>query len=97
MLQARAKIVEPLFAVRCFDEAILRATAVAHAQDFALAAVARQARPLILAEFPLPRILDHFRQGLFVDIADLVLRLDVMIAGVEVAVMLGPRPSLRTI
>src|SRR3990172_4980047 len=51
----------------------------------------RQARPLSFAELALPRILDHCRQRLLVNIADLVFRQHVMVAGVKIAVVLDHR------
>src|SRR4029077_9074083 len=57
----------------------------------ALPAVARQTRPFFLSEVALPWILDHFREGLLVDIADLVFRQNVMIAGIKIAVVLDDR------
>ncbi len=90
-LQPGAEIVESGFAVGGFDDAVFRAAAVAHAQHFALAAVFGQARPFVLAEFSLFRIFDHFSQRAVMNVADLKLRLNVVVTGIKIAVVLDDR------
>ncbi len=91
LFQARTQVIQSLFTVRRLDDAVFGAAAIAHAQYFALPAVARQTRPFFLSEVALSWILDHFREGLLVDITDLVFRQNVVVARIKIAVMLDNR------
>ena len=87
-LIARAEIVEAALAVRRPEEAVLRTPAVAHGQDLAGLAKAGQPVQLGLSEGPLRRAFEQLDQRGLPDIPEAVLRVDKMIAGEEVAVML---------
>src|SRR5258705_2451755 len=85
--QSGAEIVEPLFAVRRFDDAVLGTAAVAHAEHFALAAILRQAGPFLLAEFALLRILDHLSERAVVDVAYFIFTQNMEVARIKVAAL----------
>ena len=58
MLVPRAQVIESRLAIRCVDEAVARALAVAGEQDRTLAAVTRERVELGLAEPPLQQQMD---------------------------------------
>jgi hypothetical protein len=85
VLIARAEVVEPRLALRCRDEAVLRATAVAGEADVAVEAVLRQRLALVESELPLLRRAHQLEHVRHLDVAELVPGLDEVVAGVEVA------------
>ena len=85
--QARAKIVQPSFALWSLDEAILWASPVAHREDWAFAAVARQRVLLLAPEFSLRWAVQHLGQRSLADVSNQVFRIDEMVAGIKVPVM----------
>ena len=88
LFQARAKIVKTLFAVGCPGKPVLWTPAIARLQDLAIPAVLGQSVPLLASEFALRRVLQYFHERCFENVPDAVLRIDKMIAGVEISVML---------
>src|SRR5919202_2670508 len=87
-LEPGAQIVQAGLAVGCVEYAVLGAAAVADEANFTLTAVARQRLALGEAELPLPVGADHLDQRNILEIAELVVRLDEMIAGVDIAIVL---------
>ncbi len=85
--QTRAEVVEAVFAVRCSGKSVFRTSPVARGKNLAIAAVSGERIPLVAAELPLRRVLEHFHERSLADIPDAVLRVDKMVAGIEVPVM----------
>ena len=90
-LQSRAQVVEARFALRRPDETVLGASAVAHGQHFAFAAVTRQGVPLGLAEIPLRRAFQQLAERRLADVAQAVFAVDVVVAREKVAVVFDNR------
>src|SRR5271165_3708169 len=91
-LQSRAQIILPRLAVLRQREAVLWTAAVAQGAHRALAALFRQRVALGVAELAHLRRSDELDERRRRDIAQLLARLDEMIAGVDVAVVLQRRP-----
>src|SRR5208337_4183127 len=87
-LVAGAQVVEPVLAVGCLDEAVARALTVAGEQNRAFLAELRQRVVLALAEAELLLGRDQRLQRRVLDVAEQVIWLDVVIAGVHIAVVL---------
>jgi hypothetical protein len=86
-LQAGAQIVLARLPVAGDGETVLRAAAVAQWSDLALPALRRQRVPLVIPERALRRRRDKRQHVRLMNVAEQVLRLDEVIAGVEVAVV----------
>ena len=86
-LIAGAEVAQGFFAVRCSKESVLRASAIAHCQDFASLARERQPIQLGLSEGSLRSAFEQFNEWSFPNIPEPVLNVDKMIAGKEVSVM----------
>src|SRR5262245_30615758 len=85
---ASAEIVQPRFAVGGRQETVFRAAAVAGKAHLAASALRRQAVELGPAEARLLRRADQVGHVRLTDVAEPVLGLDEVIAGVEIAVVL---------
>ena len=83
-----AEIVQPGFALRRAGKTVLGALAVAGEEPGTLAALAGQAVLLVLAELQLALTVHHLHQRLRVDVAQLVLREDEVVARIDIAVEL---------
>ncbi len=77
---ASAQIIQAVFAVRRLDETMLRAFTVASEAHFAFAAILRQRVELIRAELLLLGGVHHCQQRIFHDVAELVFRINKMVA-----------------
>jgi len=86
--QAAVKVVEPRLARRCAKDPVFGALPPTVAQIGAIAAVTGQRFGLGISEFHLPPEQDDVAQAVLMNIADLVLRIDQMIAGIDPAVVL---------
>ncbi len=75
------------------DESVLRTFTVACEADFALPAISRQGITLVQAEAVLLLGASQGREGVFHNVPQPVLRIDVMVAGVHVPVMLDGHRS----
>src|SRR6185312_11861816 len=85
---AGAEVVEAGFAVGSCEEAVLGALSVAGEADFALVAVAGQGVALGGSEAALLGRADERLHGRLHNVAQLIFRIDEVVAGVEVAVVL---------
>ncbi len=85
---ARAQVIKSGLSVRGFDKPILRTLAVTGKAHLALATVARQRVKFVPAELPLPVRTYELNQGHVLYVAQKVLGLDEVIAGVEITVVL---------
>lgn len=88
VLVPSTKVVQPRLAIRRRHEPVLGAFPVAGKADFALTTVLRQGIGFVAAELPLLRTGDHVGKGLAQHVAQLVLRVDVVVAGVEIPIVL---------
>ena len=79
---------KPRFRVWRLDKTVLRTASPAGLQHVTFPAAARQGILLVRAKAAVHRGLDHARQILVLKIAQAVFRIDIMIAGVYVSVML---------
>ena len=84
---AFAEIVQAWVAAWCMEKTILGTAAVADKAYLAVEAVLGKRVSFGVAETSLPREFDEIGQGRFEQIAKLVLRVDEVVAGVEVAVV----------
>ena len=85
---AGAKIVQSCFSIRSFNKSIARTFAIAGELYLALSAIARQRILFGIPEVSLLRRRDQFYQVLLLDIAQEELRLNKVVARIEVTVML---------
>ena len=88
VLVAGAKVIEPVFAVRRSQNAVLRAPAIAHSKHLAGFAVAGQTIELGLPERPLARAFQQIGQRGFHYIPRAVARVCKVVTAKEVAVCL---------
>ncbi len=86
--EARAQVIQPRFTVGREVGAIFGTAAVAGKQDGAFAAITRQGRFFIQSKSALLLAAHQFDHGSFENIAQAVRRLNEMVAGIQVAVML---------
>lgn len=86
-LVSRAEIIQAFLPIRRTEEAVLRALTVAGKANLAFAAVFWERIPFILAELALLRGADQAQQGTINHVAQPVLRIDVMVARVEIAIV----------
>ena len=84
---ARAEVVQPRFAVRCDEDAVLGASAVTNEADFAVKTLLWKPIALILSEFSLFLGSHHVDEGCLHNITQLIIRLDEVVAGEEIAVV----------
>lgn len=84
---AGAKIIQAGFARRGLDKAVLGTAAMADKAHFAFAAVLRQGVALGLAKLMLPVHHHNLGQGNIHDVAKFVIRLDIMVAGINIAIV----------
>ena len=84
-LVAGAQVVQARLAVRCVDEAILGAAAMAGEADVALAAEGWEPVALVQAELPLPLRADQVEHVGVVDVAEPVPRFHEVVTAVEIA------------
>ena len=83
---ARAKVVQPRFAIGCACKAVFRAFAIAGKQIVARAALSRQFVALVLPEGKLSLAPHQVRNALARNVAQFVLRKHKVVARVHVAV-----------
>ena len=88
-LQARTQVVQADFSIRRAEQPIFGALAPAKTQVMALAAISRQAFPFGETELLLLFGIGHLAPMRFVDIADPIFRIDIMIAGKDITVVLN--------
>ena len=86
--QSTAQVVQPGFAVVCADQAVLGAFAIAGERICAFPALSGKGVELVEAEFLLLLGEDHSRTGSLHDVAELVFGIDVVIAGIQAAIVL---------
>ena len=91
-LEPGAQVVQARFAIRRLDKSILRALAVTGKTHIALQTITRQRVPLVLAEFYLLGRRHQLDHVLFLDVAQEVVRLDKVVARVEITVVLDGQP-----
>ena len=89
LLVTSAKVVQTVFTCRRFDKPIFRTPSVADKLHFAAAAVFGECIAFIGTEFALERRIHHLLNGVFCDVAYMIVRRNEMVAGVEIAVMLN--------
>ena len=89
LLVTSAEVVQTVFTCRRFDKPIFRTPSVANKLHFAAAAVFGECIAFIGTEFALERRIHHLLNGVFCDVAYMIVRRNEMIAGVEIAVMLN--------
>jgi hypothetical protein len=87
-LVARAEVVKPVLSVWSLDKSVLRALAVAGELDVAIEAVLRKSFFFVAPKLPLLRRIHKRGQWSLHDIAEPVLGIHEVVAGVEVAVVL---------
>src|ERR1017187_6573395 len=87
-LQAGTQIVQTVLALRRPDQTVLRTSAVAQSQDIALLAIAWHALAFIASEFEQRRTFQQFGQRRLAYIPEAILRVDEVVAGIDIAVML---------
>ena len=87
-LEARAQVVQARLAVRCFGEAVLGAAAMASEADVAFTTVGREGFALVKPELLLLLREDQVDEVPLGDVAEQVARLDEVIAGLDVSVVL---------
>jgi len=88
-LIALTEIIQALFPIWRAEEAMLGAFTIASKTVIAFAAISRQRIVLVLAKLPLLARVDESFQWILDDVAELVLRISVVIAGVEITVVLN--------
>ena len=86
---AGAQVIQPRITSGCGAEAVLGTFAVACKAHLAVQALPGQSVKFILPEFLLPVAGDQFNHVGVRDVAQVVIRLDKVIAGVQVAVVLN--------
>ncbi len=84
---ARTQVVQPVIALRCVQEAVLRALPIAHVPDLAGPAVGRQGLKFGLPENTLLLTLEQLDQWGLADVPHPVCGIDKVVAGVEVSVV----------
>ena len=84
---AGAKIIQTALAGRRLNKAVLGTAAIADKAHFAVAAVLRQGIALCLAELMLFVHHHNLGQRNIHDIAEFVIRLDIMVAGIDIAIV----------
>jgi hypothetical protein len=92
------QVIQSRFAIRCLDEAVLRALTVAHGPDLTLQTIAGKSIPFGMPECSLFRTFQQFRQWSFDDIPEAMFCIYEMITGEEIAIVLDNRhiPADRT-
>jgi hypothetical protein len=88
-LIALAKIIQAFLSIWRAEEAMFGAFTIASKTIVAFAAVSRQHIALVVAELPLLRRVDQSAQWILDNVAELVLRVDEVIARIEIAVVLN--------
>ena len=88
---AGTEVVETCFTVWGLDDAIFRASPVAHSPDVAFSTIPRQRSALGLSKGVLRRAFEQFEERGFTDIAQAMLRGDKVIARIEIPVVFDDR------
>src|SRR5262249_10688862 len=88
-LIALAKIIQAFLSIWRTEETMFGAFTIASETIIAFAAVSRQCIALVIAEMPRRRSVDQSAQRIFDYVAELVFRVDEVIAGIEIAVVLN--------
>ena len=86
-LHPGTEIVEPRLAIRCIDEAILGAAAIAHGQNFAFPAIPRKGAALCFSETSLRFAIQQATERCFAYVAQPVIPVDKVIAREKIAVV----------
>lgn len=90
-LVACTQVVQSRFAIRRLDEAVLRASAVAHGSDLTLQTISGECIQFCLPECSLFRTIQQFGQRSLNDISEMMFCIDKMIAREEIAIVFDNR------